>query len=444
MREPALNESSLRVLPNEVLAYVFSKLEISNLQSVAIVCKLFNFLMEDTYKYKLSSEISTLPKLFDGTNRQLYQHLQTIQNQIAASGVDAKLTVNKFIVGHTPLVFACIRGYEVLAKNLIAAGADVQAVGARGMTALHACAVSNLPDICENLLSKGLDVNALNAYNDTPLHLAAKYNSFHVAEILLQNGAAEVINHKGQYGFTPFTLVCRTGNFQLARLFYAYAKQDIDLTGNSNDRCLEFAAANGSAELVSLILKNHAKYVKDYLLASSIQSAMRAAIKSGSLTTVKVIFNNSNFEPNLEDDSHSSSSLSYLEYALDTRKFEIIKFVLDNILMNADLSKYYKPYSREKDIAIKAIESCDKSITDLIVSHGVDLNLIKEDAWQINIWKSNLKLRKFLRDYLNMEIKDLTDNIEEQLDSSYEYYAGTINPDYDRDEPYRGGDCVVC
>jgi uncharacterized protein len=58
------------------------------------------------------------------------------------------------------------------AKYLVEHGADVNAAGQFGWTALHAAAYQGLNDVIEFLVSKGADINAKDAFGQTPLSIS--------------------------------------------------------------------------------------------------------------------------------------------------------------------------------------------------------------------------------------------------------------------------------
>jgi len=85
--------------------------------------------------------------------------------QLIASGADLNV---KGPIG-TPLAVTAIYGYAASAMLLINGGADVNAPGNDGSTALHAAAFFCRPEIVKALLAKGANVNAQNLKGETPL-----------------------------------------------------------------------------------------------------------------------------------------------------------------------------------------------------------------------------------------------------------------------------------
>ncbi len=85
--------------------------------------------------------------------------------KLIASGADLNV---KGPVG-TPLAVTAIYGYTASAMLLINGGADINAPGNDGSTALHAAAFFCRPEIVKSLLAKGANVNAQNLKGETPL-----------------------------------------------------------------------------------------------------------------------------------------------------------------------------------------------------------------------------------------------------------------------------------
>ncbi len=103
--------------------------------------------------------------------------------------VDARVTVNQF----TPLMFAAWRQDPRLAKILIDAGADVNAVDARGDTALMWSAYSDYadPETTRVLLKAGADVHARNRGGESAMTWARQRGETAIVRLLLNNGAKD-------------------------------------------------------------------------------------------------------------------------------------------------------------------------------------------------------------------------------------------------------------
>ena len=99
---------------------------------------------------------------------------------------------------------AAVEGNIEAVKQHLAAGTDVNARGADGVTALLYAAAKGHKEIAELLIANGADVDAAKAKDGvTPLHVAAASGHTEVVELLIANGAD--VNAQGVGGMTPLT-----------------------------------------------------------------------------------------------------------------------------------------------------------------------------------------------------------------------------------------------
>ncbi len=89
--------------------------------------------------------------------------------------------------GFTALHFAAFFGKPEVARILLEAGADVDAVADNEMHVepLHSAAASRHLEVCRLLLAAGADVNARQAGGFTPLHAAAQNGDPEMVELFL-------------------------------------------------------------------------------------------------------------------------------------------------------------------------------------------------------------------------------------------------------------------
>ncbi|MHC5022769.1 MAG: ankyrin repeat domain-containing protein, partial [Planctomycetota bacterium] len=91
--------------------------------------------------------------------------------------------------GETLLMGACSGAGAEMIRLLLEAGADVNARGASGYTALHRASESSHYVAAEILIESGADVNAADRYGETPVLLTRKTRDVRMLHLLAQSGA---------------------------------------------------------------------------------------------------------------------------------------------------------------------------------------------------------------------------------------------------------------
>lgn len=147
--------------------------------------------------------------VFADLNADLLQHAANGNSsgvqQVLASGADVNAINSN---GRTALYFAVLKGHAEVVKTLLGTkGIDVNtAPEDSGWTPLHV-AIANLEfEIIELLLAAGADVNKADNDGNTPLHVAASIVlNADIVEILLEAPGIE-INKRNKNGKTPLAL----------------------------------------------------------------------------------------------------------------------------------------------------------------------------------------------------------------------------------------------
>jgi ankyrin repeat protein len=103
--------------------------------------------------------------------------------EILKSNPKAFLVVNK--EGFSPLLLACYRGNNEVAKFLIDNGSDINASSSMG-TPLMAAVVKGNHEIVKILLDKNADINAIDANGTTALMYAVQFQNEYLIKLLLE------------------------------------------------------------------------------------------------------------------------------------------------------------------------------------------------------------------------------------------------------------------
>jgi ankyrin repeat protein len=128
--------------------------------------------------------------------------------------------------GMTALMYAAMYGELETAKILIDRGADVQYRDEHGMTPLLAGCMMGHADIVKLLLDKGVNLDGRSGIGTTPLMSAALYNRIEVVRLLLDRGAD--INAVNSEGMTPLKMASKssTGNPELVKILKEHGAKE--------------------------------------------------------------------------------------------------------------------------------------------------------------------------------------------------------------------------
>jgi ankyrin repeat protein len=120
--------------------------------------------------------------------------------------------------GFQPLGLACFFGHLDLARFLLEQGASVNSASANDarVMPLHSAAAAQNVAIARLLLAAGADPNAVQTDGFTPLHSAAQNGQLEMIELLLEHGARS--DSRTVNGKTPLALAEATGREDAAAL----------------------------------------------------------------------------------------------------------------------------------------------------------------------------------------------------------------------------------
>ena len=166
--------------------------------------------------------------------------------------------------GYTALMLAARNGHTESAKLLIVAGADVNANSKFGWTALICSAESSCTEIANLLIAAGADVNAKDNYFGWTALMNAARNNQTEIAKLLIVGGVNV-NAGDKFGWTALMNAARNNNTEVAKLLIdSGAKGSISLIFKINHPNLYKTAVIGSATILGLGI--------NYLIKKSLKS----------------------------------------------------------------------------------------------------------------------------------------------------------------------------
>lgn len=122
------------------------------------------------------------------------------------------------------LIEASLHGHLDTVRRLLDQGADINAKGNTGATALMMACWWGHVDIVKLLLDRGANVNAKGLDGYTALMEAARYGRFEIAELLLERGAH--VNAKTAMGKTARSFAKDKGHTRLEELLLDYGAAD--------------------------------------------------------------------------------------------------------------------------------------------------------------------------------------------------------------------------
>jgi ankyrin repeat protein/thiol-disulfide isomerase/thioredoxin len=179
-----------------------------------------------------------------------YPHADVVK-ELLAHGADPNARLNG---DRSPLTDAC-RGDVEIARQLLAAGANVNQPGEFGITALMRAAASMPAEFVNELIAKGARVNATSERYGTAAGWAVLGGKLETMKVLVQHGA-EINIHVGEpdgYIGWPLIMAIRRGSVAFVDFLLAH-DADINTKGSHSKTPLMYAVQNDKVDVVKLLV----------------------------------------------------------------------------------------------------------------------------------------------------------------------------------------------
>jgi ankyrin repeat protein len=199
--------------------------------------------------------------------------------------------------GSTALGWAASKGYEDMVRLLIKTGADIEWEAPQGQTALHVAAHQGQAEVIRILLSSGADVNQKIKSTTAPKHyqgatalfMAVENNKADAIQVLLQSGAN--VNSTNSFGVTPLMFSLDSETLEpLRTLIEAGADLNAKIKANAGPGA-------GSTALIGAVIQGNLVAAKVLILAGADVKAKDAegntafdhATKKGDTDIVRIL-----------------------------------------------------------------------------------------------------------------------------------------------------------
>ncbi|KAI8715182.1 hypothetical protein NCS52_01025400 [Fusarium sp. LHS14.1] len=153
------------------------------------------------------------------------------------------------------LYYACVSGLTLTARDLIKAGADVNAQGGLYGNGLYAASWRGHLDIVRLLVEKGADVNAQGGYYGNALQAASWRGHLDIVRLLVGEGAN--INAQGGIYGNALYAASSVGHLDIMRLLVEKGA-DTDAQGGEYGKALQATSSEGHLDIVRLLVEKGA------------------------------------------------------------------------------------------------------------------------------------------------------------------------------------------
>jgi cytohesin len=148
------------------------------------------------------------------------------------------------------LLRAAAAGNVFKVRDLLDAGASINARTPNGSTPLMGAIYYGYPQTAEMLISRGADVTIPNDQGATPLHQAAWNGEAHIARLLVIYGAD--VDARTRDGITPLMWAAVQGQDEASQVLIQ-AGAEVDARSPNGQTAADFAAQSGHAAMAAFL-----------------------------------------------------------------------------------------------------------------------------------------------------------------------------------------------
>lgn len=158
----------------------------------------------------------------------------------------------------TPLHLAVQVGSEMILRNILLAGANINDVTVQNQTALHIAAANDHHQLCQILLENNINFDVVDTDLNNALHLACQNGNLNSCRVLLTESriSAEALNLRGQ---NPVHLLAQYGKENAAAILDIFMQcmpeYPLNIQDGEGNTALLLAYKNGNANLCRALIR---------------------------------------------------------------------------------------------------------------------------------------------------------------------------------------------
>ncbi|RNJ56637.1 hypothetical protein D7B24_007001 [Verticillium nonalfalfae] len=183
---------------------------------------------------------------------------------------------------HKAIHYAVMEGRTEMVKLLLDSGVGIESTDALGNTALGWAAKNGNTDLIRLLLDRGADHAAVNVNGTTALHIVSQNGHTDCVRLLLEHGANPAA--ADSIGITPLHFASRHGHPDAVRLLLRHGA-NMRATCHNRSIPLANAAYYGQVDVVKVLIEHNASFEA----ADNASPPLRVAVSQGHAAVVKLL-----------------------------------------------------------------------------------------------------------------------------------------------------------